>query len=93
LRVIGIFIIIAILFFYAPAIPMDECSEGDHMGSMKMDCGYVFHCPFLVGKNISEPLSLPLTGQLVLIPPIMKIEELAYLLFRPPKKKLLKLDS
>ncbi len=63
------------------------------MGSMKMDCGYVFHCPILVDKNISEPLSLPLTGQLVLIPSIIKIEELAYPLFRPPKKRLLKIDS
>ena len=85
---IGTLIIIGIIFSYIPLVPVDECPEGDHMGSMKVDCGYVFHCPLVIGKNISEPLSLPLTGQLVLIPSIMKIEELAYLLFRPPKKRL-----
>ena len=85
---IGIIIIIGIIFSYIPLVLEDECPEGDHMGSMKVDCGYVFHCPLVIGKNISEPLSLPLTGQLVLIPPIMKIEKLAYLFFRPPKKRL-----
>jgi hypothetical protein len=24
---------------------MDDCSEGNHMGNMKMDCGYIFRCP------------------------------------------------
>jgi hypothetical protein len=88
MRVIGIFIVIAILFSYVPMISMDDCPEGNHTGNTKKDCGYPFHCPIVVDIGISETLSLPLTGQLVLIPSIMKIEELAYLLFRPPKKRL-----
>ena len=86
MKIIGIFIIIAILFSYAPAIPMDKCSEGDHGGNTKLDCGYIFHCPFLSNINLSESITLPYFGRAVLISSFLVIEELTHPIFHPPEK-------
>ena len=74
-----------ILFSYVPMFPMDECPEGNHMGNMKMDCGNNFHCPLILNITMPEPLPLPLNGRVVLTPSLLKIDELASLIFRPPK--------
>jgi hypothetical protein len=85
MRVIGSLLIIGILFSYVPMIPMDECPEGNHMGNRKMDCGYNFHCPLIFNISMPEPLALPLSGRVVLTPSLLKIDELTFLIFRPPK--------
>ena len=85
MKIIGFLLIIGILISYVPMIPMDECPEGNHMGNMKMDCGNNFHCPLIFNIIIQEPLPLPLSGRVVLTPPLLKIDELAYLIFRPPR--------
>ena len=85
MKIIGFLLIIEILFSYVPVFPMDECPEGKHMGNMKMDCGYNFHCPLISNIIMPEPLSLPLSGRVVLIPSLLKIDELASLIFRPPE--------
>ena len=85
MKIIGTLLIIGILFSYVPMISMDDCPDGDHMGNMKTDCGYCFHSPGLFGMNISEYLFLPFSGRLVLVPPSVKIDEIPFLIFHPPK--------
>jgi hypothetical protein len=84
MRIIGCLLVIGLLFSYVPAFPMDECPEGNHMGNMKMDCGYVFHCPLIFNINIPDHLPLPLNGRLILTPSLFKVDELAHLIFHPP---------
>jgi hypothetical protein len=88
MRVIGIFIVIAILFSYAPVIPMDDCPEEHHMGNKEKDCGYSFHCPIIVDIGISETLSLPFNGKVVSILPLLRVDELPCLIFHPPKHRV-----
>ncbi len=77
--------------------PRENCSEashhpvdhhaGDHpTGNKTMDCcGYTFHCPMLFDINMSDPMPLPLTGRLIVLPPSLKVDEIPYLIFHPPK--------
>jgi hypothetical protein len=85
LKLVGIFIAIAILFSYAPVIPKHDCQEGDHMGNKKMDCGYSFHCPITVNMSPLKNLNLPFKGRLVSTPSLMRLEEFPYFIFHPPK--------
>ena len=86
LRIIGAFIIIAILFSYLPMDAMENCSEEDHSTNTRMDCGYTFHCPIFFNKVITQFLILPINGWLRYIPTIGKAEELPRFIFHPPKK-------
>jgi hypothetical protein len=66
-------------------ITTDECSVADHMGNMKMDCGYLFHCPMIVDLNISEASGLPLNGRLVSAKPLLVVKELVHSVYHPPE--------
>jgi hypothetical protein len=85
MRIIGCLLVIGILFSYVPVFSMDGCPEGSHMGIMKMDCGSSFHCPMIVDKIVSETSSLPLNGCLVPTKLLLAVDEVAYLIFHPPK--------
>ncbi len=96
MKLIGIFLIIGIVFSYVPVIPMENCPEGNHhtgnhnagdhhTGNTTMNCGYSFHCPILFNINMLDPMPLPLTGRLILLPPSLKVDEVPYLIFHPPK--------
>ncbi len=89
MRLVAGFLVIGILFSYIPMIPTDNCSEGDHMGNTKLNCGYIFHCPLISDGNLQEPLPLPLTGWLVLPPVLPKVDELTHLIFHPPKNQII----
>lgn len=85
MRIIGCFLIIGILFSYIPVFSMDECPEGNHMGNMKMDCGYLFHCPMIVDINISETPSFLPNGFSISIRTFLLMEELVHSIFHPPE--------
>jgi hypothetical protein len=86
MRIIGILLIIGILFSYVPIFPKDDCQEANHARNMKLDCGYIFHCPFLSNTGLPESIILPYFGRAVLNSSLLVIEELTHLIFHPPKK-------
>ncbi len=86
--IIGFLVVVAILFSYIPAFSfsMKGCpEEGNHTGNVKMDCGYSFHCPMVVNKDVLDANSLPLSGRLVSGKPLLVVEELIRMIFHPPK--------
>ena len=84
MRLIGCLLVIGILFSYVPAFSMDGCPEGNHMGNMKVDCGYIFHCPLILNISMPELLPIPVSGRLVLSYSSFKVDELPHLIFHPP---------
>ena len=93
MKIIGVLLIIGILFSYIPIFPMDGCQQGDHAGNMKLDCGYIFHCPFLSNTNVSESISLPYLGRAVSISSSLVIEDLTHPIFHPPEKRIFRFES
>jgi hypothetical protein len=85
MKIIGSFLIIGILFSYVPLIATDECPEGDHMGNMKMNCGYLFHCPMVANIIISGTPGLLLNGRLVSTKPLLVVKGLTQSIFHPPE--------
>jgi hypothetical protein len=86
MKIIGILLIIGILFSYVPIFPKDDCQEANHARNMKLDCGYIFHCPFLSNIGLQESIILPYFGRAVLSPPFLVIDDFAHPIFHPPKK-------
>ncbi len=84
-NLIGSLVVITILFSYMPAFSMGGCPEGNHMGNVKMDCGYSFHCPMVVNENILGTYSLPLNGRLAPAKPLLAVDELVRMIFHPPR--------
>ena len=93
MKVVGILLITGILFSYVPMFSMNDCQQEDHAGNMKLDCGYIFHCPFLSVANLSGSVPLPYFGRVVSISSFPVIEELAHPIFHPPEKRLSPLQS
>jgi hypothetical protein len=86
MKIIGVLLTIGILFSYVPIFATDDCQQKDHAGNMKLDCGNIFHCPFLSNMNLSESMPLPYFGQTVLISSLLVIDELPDFIFHPPKE-------
>lgn len=85
MRIIGAFIIIAILFSYLPMDAMGNCSEEDHSANTRMDCGYIFHCPVIYNQALPQLSVLSINGWLRWMPTAGKVEELPRLIFHPPE--------
>jgi hypothetical protein len=85
MRKIGLFIAIALFCSYLPMVPMDDCLAGDHLGNIMMNCGYSFHCPLISSITLLEPAAIPNIEQLVLIMPLLLLEDLEYPIFHPPE--------
>jgi len=86
MKIVGILLIIGVLFSYVPIIPKDDCQEANHARNMKLDCGYIFHCPFLSKIGLPESIVLPFIGRAVLSSSLPVLEELTHPIFHPPKK-------
>jgi len=82
---VGFIVVITILFSYVPVFSTDHCPEGNHMANTKTQCGYLFHCPMVVNKNILQTSGLPLNGRFVPARPLIYLDELVSVIFRPPK--------
>src|SRR4030042_4206969 len=85
LKVVRIFIASVILFSYLPVIPVDDCPAQDHMDDVRMNCGYIFHCPFISSIGPLESVTILNIGWLVSIAPSLLIEDIEYPVFHPPE--------
>jgi hypothetical protein len=86
MKIIGIVLIIGIVFSYVPILPMGGCQETNHAGNMKLDCGYIFHCPLLSSIGPHESMTLPYFGRAVFILPLPTVYEFTRPIYHPPKK-------
>jgi hypothetical protein len=86
MKITGILLIIGIVFSYVPILPMDDCQETNHAGNMKLDCGYIFHCPLLSNLGLPESITLPYFGPAVLISSLPMLDEFIHPIYHPPKK-------
>ncbi len=58
------------------------------MAGMKLHYGFSYHCPLCalaLHTTSSEPLRLPLIGQLLLVTSLPAVEDLTDRIFRPPE--------
>jgi len=85
LKVVRIFIVLVILFSYLPVVHIDSCPNEGHVDHMKIDCGYVFHCPFVSNNTFLESTTILDIGRLVPIPSLALVEDLEYPIFHPPR--------
>ena len=85
LKMVRILIVLAILFPYLPIVRMNYCTDNDSMDQVKMDCGSIFHCPFMSNISLSELIIIPNIGWLVLITSLPLFEDLEYPIFHPPE--------
>ena len=85
MKIIRCLLVIGILLSYVPVFPMDECPEGNHMGSMKTDCGSLFHCPMILDVVASEISTLPLTGLFIPTRVLLFADGLTTLVYHPPE--------
>ena len=89
--------IIVLLFSYVPAIPAEHCPDGDHEGnhhegnqrdSGKLECGYIFHCPFVANMKSSEPLIILKMEWLSSTPTTVVFGDFRFPIFHPPEGKV-----
>ncbi len=90
-------IILGILFSYFPVMPLQHCPEGSHEGNRhegnhkedgKLDCGYIFHCPFTFNLSFSEPLVILNTEKLVSVSSSITFDDFRFPIFHLPETKV-----
>jgi hypothetical protein len=85
LKVVRIFVVLVILFSYLPIARAEFCPNESHVDHVKLNCGYVFHCPFVSNNSFLESITILNIGRLVLIAALPLVEDLEYPIFHPPK--------
>jgi hypothetical protein len=88
LKVVRIFIVLVVLFSYLPIVHVDFCANEDHedgMDHVKINCGYVFHCPFVSNNSFLGSITILNIGRLVLMTSSPLVEDLEYPIFHPPE--------
>jgi hypothetical protein len=99
---IRILIIIGILFSYFPVMSLQHCPvashegnhhegshhEGSHKEEGKLNCGYIFHCPFTFNSSFSEALVILNTEKLVSISPPITFGDFRFPIFHPPEERV-----
>ena len=81
LKVVRISIVLVILSSYLPISHMNSCPDE----GQKMNCGYLFHCPFISNISLPGPITVLNIGRLVLIASLPPVEDLEYPIFHPPE--------
>lgn len=85
MRIITSIIIFGILLSYAPIISIEDCPETNHFGKMSLDCGSLFHCPFILNIDFSVNFYLPLKGSVVLSNHLPHYKLVPRSIFHPPE--------
>jgi len=81
LKVVRILIVLVILFSYLPISHMNSCPDEGR----RINCGYVFHCPFISNNSLLESIAVLNVGRLVLVTPLQLNEDFEYPIFHPPE--------
>jgi hypothetical protein len=72
-------------------VPMDDCPEESHMGGLKVNYEFSYHCPLctlIVNATLPEPLPLPLIGQLLSTTSLPAVDDIIRPIFRPPEYRI-----
>ncbi len=88
MKIVAILLIVGIFLPCIPMLPMGDCSEENHVGGLKVNGVSSFHCPLctlIVNATLSEPLPLPLIGQLPSTECLRMVDDLTRSIFRPPE--------
>ncbi len=67
MKMIASLIIFGILLSYAPMVSVEDCPKTGHSAGINLDCGGLFHCPFVLNAGFLGNFILPLKGKVVLI--------------------------
>ncbi len=84
MKKLAILLILGILFSYLPLTSRGNCPETDHLNSMKLDCGNLFHCPFILAKDIKN-FNLYLIGIISYSDPISNFNGIPLSIYHPPE--------
>jgi len=93
MKIVRFLIILIMLLPYSLSIPTEGCGERGHLNSSHLDCGSLFHCPFVMGDGNSGTFHLPLKGRMVLIYQYPDSKLIPRSVFHPPKKVALKIEE
>jgi hypothetical protein len=99
---IRILIIVGILFSYFPVMSLQHCPmgsyeenhhdgdhhEGSHKKEGRLNCGYIFHCPFTFSPSFSGPLVILNTEKLLSISPPIMFGDFRFPIFHPPEERV-----
>ena len=62
--------------------------EGTQKEEGKLNCGYIFHCPFTFNLSFSEPLVILNTEKLVSVSSSISFGDFRFPVFHPPEEKV-----
>ncbi len=85
MRMIASLIIFGILLSYAPMVSLEDCPDTGHSARMILDCGSLFHCPFILNASFLGNFLLPLKGKVVLINHPLPQKLISRPIFHPPE--------
>jgi hypothetical protein len=85
MKFIASLIIFGILLSYVPSFSTEDCKEVGHSNRINLDCGNLFHCPFILEHGIPENFYLPLKGRMALVNQFPNLKMIPHPIFHPPK--------
>lgn len=66
-------------------ISVEACSGIGHLQKVNLDCGSLFHCPFILTIGFLMNFHLPLKGSVILISHLPNTKLIAQTIFHPPE--------
>ncbi len=84
MKKISVFLVLGILLFYFPLFSLGDCLENSHLQNLKLDCGGLFHCPFILNQDI-KMFILNLTGLITFSDPFSNLEGIPLSIYHPPE--------
>lgn len=80
----AILLILGILLLYIPLFSSGDCTETGHLKNIKLDCGNLFHCPFILVSDI-KIFTLCIIGIIPFYDPISNFKGIPLSIYHPPE--------